>query len=158
MSTSLPSIAEIVGPILARVPREHRALFVAMAERLAARRYRGWAADPANAAHRARLEACAAREEDIATRIEALYPDAASIARALLAAHPDLEEIDRTLFAGRPFAEQFAIQAQGERVGILTWRAFARDEPDARRRDVLLACAPLEEESALVLESILAAG
>jgi hypothetical protein len=80
--------------------------------------------------------------------------------RARIARGAPRSRRDRTgrFFAGRPFAEQFAIQAQGERVGILTWRAFARDEPDARRRDVLLACAPLEEESALVLESILFAG
>jgi hypothetical protein len=158
MSTapSLPNIAEIVGPLLSRVRREQRPLFIAIAERLAGRRYRAWAADPANAAHAARLLACAAREDDIASRVEALYPDADALARTLLAEHPDLADVDRTIFGGRPFAEQFAIQATGERVGSATWRTFAANESDPERRATFLACAPLEEASAEALEAILA--
>src|SRR5262249_21183085 len=100
---------------------------------------------------------CAAREEDIAARVEALYPDAAAIQRDILNATPEIDEINRTLFAGRPLADQLRIQAAGERLGAATWRAFARREAETARRDVLLACAVLEEESAAVLEAILAA-
>jgi hypothetical protein len=156
MSNDLPNVGEAIAPVLARVADADRPLLIAIAERLAAERYRGWAADPANAAHADALRACADREEDIASRVEGLYADAGARAREILAAHPDLGDVNRTLFAGRPCAQQFAIQAGGERLGAATWRAFARRETDARRRDVLLSCAPLEEASAEVLERILA--
>jgi hypothetical protein len=131
-------------------------LLVAVGERLAADRYREWAAAPANAAHAPALRACIARELDIAERVEALHPDAAAVQRAIRAAVPELDEINRALFAGRSFAEQFVIQARGERLGAATWRAFASRETEPARRDVLLACAVLEEENALALEAILA--
>jgi hypothetical protein len=64
-------------------------------------------------------------------------------------------EINRTLFVNRPLRQQFAIQAQGERLGAATWRSLARGESDAARSAVLRSCAELEEASALVLEGIL---
>ena len=150
----LPSVGEALAPLLARVPREQQPLLIALAERLAAERYRSWAGEVSDPAQRAQLLACAEREEEIARRVEALHPGAAAIQRELLAKHPEAAEINRSLFAGRPLAQQFAIQAQGERLGAATWRAFARDEADAGRRDTLLACAELEEASALVLEAL----
>ena len=157
MPNDLPDVAQVLAGILARVDERERALLIAIAERMAADRYRGWAGDPANAAHATALRACAEREERIAARVEGLYADAAARQRALVDAHPDLPEINRTLFAGRPFGAQFAIQAGGERLGAATWRALASREEDARRREVLLSCAPLEEESAAVLEAIVGA-
>jgi organic hydroperoxide reductase OsmC/OhrA len=150
----LGSIGEALAPVLARVPREQQPLLIALAERLAAERYRSWAGELSEPAQRAQLLACAEREEEIARRVEALHPGAAVIQRELLAKHPEAAEINRSLFAGRPLAQQFAIQAQGERLGAATWRAFARHEADAGRRDTLLACAELEEASALVLEAL----
>ncbi len=156
-AADLPNVAQLLGPLLQRVPGEQQPLLLAIAERMAARRYRDWAQDAANQPHRAQLLACAEREEAIAARIEALFPEAAATQRALLAKNPDFEAINRTTFAGRPRAQQFTIQAQGERLGAATWRAFASREPDASRRAVLLGCAELEEDSALVLERILGA-
>jgi len=156
--SGLPNIAEVLSRVLQRVPRERQPLLIALAERLAAERYRGWAADPANARRRAELLACAAREEDIAGRIEGLYPNAGEVQREITAHNPDLEEINRSLFAGRPLREQFAIQANGERLGAATWRAFAQQAPSAGARATFLACADLEEASAAVLESYLASG
>ena len=154
MSNDLPNVAELIAGALARVAEADRPLLIAIAERMAAERYRGWAADPAAAADAAALLACAAREEDIASRIEGLYPDAADRARGLEAASPDLGEVNRTLFAGRPLAQQFAIQAGGERLGAATWRALAALRTDPVGREALLACAPLEEASAQFLESL----
>ncbi len=150
----LPSVGEALAPVLARVPREQQPLLIALAERLAAERYRSWAGELLDPAQRAQLLACAEREEEIARRVEALHPGAAALQRELLAQHPDAAEINRSLFAGRPLAQQFRIQAQGERLGAATWRAFARDEADAVHRDTLLACAALEEANALVLEAL----
>jgi hypothetical protein len=152
---TLPNIAELLAPILQRLAAEQRALLVAIAERRAAERYRGWAEESGDAATRRSLLACAAREEEIAGRIEALFPDAQRIQQRILADHPDLEDVNHSLFAGRPLREQLAIQAQGERVGAATWRSFAAREPDAARRAAFLACAPLEEASAEALEAIL---
>ena len=101
------------------------------------------------------LLACAGREEEIARRVESLYPDAAAVERRLLDANPDLLELDRSLFAGFSPAQQWTLQAQGERLGAATWRAFAGSPatPDAAR-ETFLACALLEEESAAFLESL----
>ena len=86
-----------------------------------------------------------------------LYPDAAAIQAEIRAANPDLEDLNRTVFADRPLADQLAIQAQGERVGASTWRAMAEAAEPATRQ-TFLDCAVLEEQSAAVLESILADG
>lgn len=151
--TPLPNIAESLARVLAKVPRERQPLLIALAERLAAERYRAWADDPARPDRRAQLLACAEREEEIARRVEGLYPGGAAIQRELVEANPDLIEINRSLFAGRPLAQQFMIQARGERLGAATWRAFAEHAPNADARATFVACATLEEESAAVLES-----
>lgn len=156
-ASRLPNVAEVLGAVLQRVPREQQPLLIAHAERLAAERYRGWANDPTNADRKEDLLACARREEEIARRIEGLYPESEAIQRKILADNPDLERINRDLFSGRPVAEQFTIQAQGERLGAATWRAFAAHATDPSHRPVFLGCAELEEESAAVLERILAA-
>jgi hypothetical protein len=158
VDADLPNVAQVLAGILAKVGEAERPLLIALAERLAAERYRGWAADARNAPHAAALRECAGREEEIARRIESLYDDAAARQQGLLTAHPDLAEINRTLFEGRPTAQQLAIQAGGERLGAATWRSLARHEGDPRRRDVIASCAPLEEASAEVLEAILAGG
>jgi hypothetical protein len=152
-STELPNVAQVIAPILQSVSAAERPLLIALAERMAAERYRGWAAASADPAHRERLLACAEREEEIARRVEALYPDAAATQRDLLAGHPDLVELNRSLFAGRPLGDQYTIQAEGERIGAATWRSLAEHVPGAR--ETFLACATLEEASAAVLESIL---
>ena len=150
--TELPDIAAVLGKVLRRVPREQQPLLIALAERLAAERYRGWAAETGEPARRAGLLACAGREEEIARRVEALYPAAASIQRDVLAGNPDLIELNRTLFAGRPLAQQLLLQARGERLGAATWRSFAHDERNPEARSAFLDCALLEEESAALLE------
>src|SRR5438093_9352197 len=153
-SSDLPNIAEVLARILQRVPRGQHAVLIALAERLAAERYRGWATEVGDADRRSRLLACADREEEIARRVEALHPGAAALQRELLAGNPDLVDINRSLFAGRPLAQQFVLQARGERLGAATWRAFAQGEKTAERRDAFVGCALLEEESAAYLESI----
>lgn len=150
----LPDVAAVVARVLQRAPRAQRPLLIALAERLAAVRYRVWATEVADRARAALLSACADREEHIACRVEALYPDAAAIQRDLAAQAPELEEIDRALFAGRPLDQQFLIQARGERAGAATWRFFAERADAAAVRDAFLACAELEEESAACLESL----
>jgi hypothetical protein len=151
---ALPNVAQLLGPLLQRVPAPQRPLLLAIAERLAAERYRGWAELAGSAEERARFLACAAREEEIAGRIEGLVSDAAGQQRAILAANPDLAELNRAVFEGRPLAQQLAIQAAGERAGAALWRSFAGTARSEAERAVYLACVRLEEESALFLESL----
>ncbi len=155
VQTEPPDVAALLGSVVQRVPRAQQPLLIAFAERLAAARYRAWSDEPAVASHRSELRACAAREEEIAARIEGLFPDAAATQAAIVKANPDLPEINRTLFADRALAQQFRMQAQGERAGAAVWRAFAEHAPDAASRAVFLACADLEEQSAGVLESLI---
>ncbi len=151
---ALPDVGAILAPLLGAVDAAERPLLLAIAERMAAERYRGWAAEVDDPAMRAGLLACAAREDEIASKVEAVHPDAAAVQARLHAAHPELVAINAAIFADRPLAEQFAIQAAGERLGATTWRAFAASHPDPTARAAFLACAPLEEASAVFLESL----
>lgn len=157
MAAQLPSVGEAIAPLLAQIPRAAQPVLIAYAEQLAAARYREWAECAEGRAHATALRACAEREEEIARRVEALHANATEQQQRLLAAHPELLEVNRTLFAGRTFAEQLAIQANGERLGATTWRAFAREAGVDAEREELLACALLEEANAAVLEAIVAA-
>jgi len=151
----LPDIARALAGLLEQVPRPDRPLLVALAERLAVERYRRWAEEPSLRAYRAELLACAAREEEIAERVEGLRPDAVDAQRELRASHPELLDVNRSLFAGLPLARQLLLQSRGERLGAATWRSFAKraEAGDAR---AFGACAELEEQSARALEAILA--
>lgn len=154
MTSGLPDVAAILGPVLASVPVDERPLLLAIAERLAAERYRGWAAGAASDEQRAGLLACAAREDEIATKVEAVFPDAAAVQERLRAAHPELVTVADEIFGDRPQSEQFAIQAAGERAGASAWRTLATVVPEGPMRQAFLACAPLEEASAAYLESL----
>jgi len=156
--TELPDLAAIFAQLLQRVSRQHQPLLIAVAERRAAARYRGWAAEMSEPARRSALLACAEREEEIARRVESLYPGANSIQQDIVDKNPDLDDLNRALFAGRPIAQQFTIQARGERLGAATWRALAEQAPTPSSRATLLACAGLEEDSAAVLEAYLQDG
>ena len=151
----LPSVGDVVGPLILAEPEEQRPLFVALAERIAAGRYRAWAEKVKDEAARAQLLACADREEHIASRVEGLFPDAAKVQAALQAKHPDADELYRGIFGDRPLREQFTIQSRGERLGAATWRGLAGATDDADARATYEACALLEEESAEVLERLL---
>lgn len=151
----LPNVAEILAPVLGRVSPEERPLLMAIAEQMAAERYRQWAAAASDPSHQSQLLACAEREEKIAGLVAALYPEAAASQADIRAGNPDLPELNRSVFADRPLADQYAIQAQGERVGASTWRSLAEGARPAVRQ-TFLDCAELEEQSAAVLESILA--
>ncbi len=104
-----------------------------------------------------RLLACAAREEDIATRVEAQTPGAADLQARAMAEHAELADRYAALFSGRTLPEQFAMQARAERAGAATWRALASGSGGVSAQTVL-ACAELEETSAAELESLIAEG
>ena len=151
----LPNVGEVLGRLLARVPEPEHPLFVAIAERLAAERYRAWA--QAAPAQRARLLACSEREDEIARRVESLHADAESRQQRIRAQVPEIEEINRKVFGDLPLDQQFAIQAQGERVGAGFWRSLAGPAASEHARRTYLECAGLEEKNATALEALLRA-
>jgi bacterioferritin (cytochrome b1) len=149
----LPNLAESLGPILRRVSFDQRPLLIAAAERLAANRYRVWA-EQVDASFKSGMLACAEREDDVARIIEAMFPNAATLQKELLAQAPELQA-SGSLFTAQSLKDQFRLQAQGERAGAATWRAYAEKAADETIRTHFLRCAVLEEESALHLESLL---
>jgi hypothetical protein len=152
---TLPNIAETLGPILRRVSHEQRPLLIAAAERSAATRYRQWSDQATDAKMKIGLRACADREDDIAERIEAMFSNAKVLQKELLDQAPELIEVGRSLFSPLSLQDQFALQAQGERAGAATWRAYAAQASDSKLQEQFLQCAILEEKSALYLESLL---
>jgi len=152
------TIIEALGPIIARYSREQLPVFAAAAERLAAERYRHWAGRVENESAREELLACAAREEEVAARVEAMHEGSQALQVQIAADHPDLRERYWSMFEGLTLAEQFAAQATAERTGAETWRGFAADCVDSGRKDEYLICARLEERSADTLDQLLAVG
>ncbi|MFT5696176.1 MAG: hypothetical protein ACI9QQ_002156 [Myxococcota bacterium] len=155
--TERPSIIGMLAPILATYPPEEQRIFAALGERIAASRYRAWAEQGKDDATRDALLACAAREEDIASRVESLHPRGTEVRERLLLNHAGLPEQYVAMFEGFPLTEQFAMQAEAERAGAAAWRAFAGATEDAAESQALLACAPLEEQNAATLDELIAA-
>ncbi len=153
-----PSILGLLGPVIAAIPPEGQRLFAALGERIAATRYRAWADASEDASMRKVLEACAAREEVIAGRVESLDPNAAAVQEQLQKDHAEIVDQYFALFDGWPLAEQFAMQAEAERAGAGAWRAYA-DAADAANNEeeakLLRSCAPLEEENADALDQLI---
>jgi len=151
---ALPTIAAMLAPILARVPVADQPLLLALSKRVAAERCRSWANAEGDAADRALLLGCAQRDDEIARQIESLRPDAEAAKKRLFGENPDLLEKDRELFGGRPLREQYAIQANGNRMGASTWQAVAAASRHQAVRALFLACAEHDQESAMVLETL----
>ena len=70
----IPNFGELLGPYLGQVTAEAYPYLLSQLERTAADRYRSWA--EALPEHAAGLLECAAREDEIADRVEALFPPA----------------------------------------------------------------------------------
>jgi hypothetical protein len=152
-----PSIALLLAPLTRGLAEAERPAFLARLERMAAQRYRAWAAKaPAFAAE---LNACAEREDEIARRADALFPMSAAQEAKLAELGLRAREIYASLFVGLPLREQLALQAEAERQGGAVWRALGATEslPSAVR-EALAECAALEDASAERLEALLARG
>ena len=68
----IPNFGELLAEHLGGVPAKAYPYLLSQLERTAADRYRGWAEDVPE--HREGLLACAASEDEIADRVEALFP------------------------------------------------------------------------------------
>lgn len=148
-----PNFASLLRPYIEAVAEPARPRFLARLERGAAERYRLWAAEAPGAA--SGLLGCARREDEIAERVERLFPADAAQLGEIEAALPGARDTYYGVFADLAPREQLRIQANAERQGAAAWRLLASQQSDAGVRDELLACAGLEEESALFLEKLL---
>lgn len=147
-----PNFAILLGPFIGEVPEDGRPRFLALLERGAAERYRGWARELPE--HAETLRACADREDEIADRVEALFPVAAELEKEIARPLPRARDTYMDVFAGVPVLDQLAVQACAERQGAAAWRGMAASQDDAAVREELEGCALLEEASADALEAL----
>ena len=149
-------LLDLVVPVINQYEGSDRLLMTAVAERIAATRYRDWAEQVDDADDRKALLACAEREEEIASRVEALRDDAAEFQASLRADHPELPDLYRSAFAALSLVDQWRLQCQAERAGAAAWHAFAKDFSDDSITTVLESCSPLEDQSADCLDALTA--
>lgn len=154
MKLTIPDFGTLLAPHIGAVPEHAVPAFLARLERTAADRYRMWA--EAVPEHAAGLLECAAREDDIADRVEHLYPataaeDIAAMDTAILPA----KDTYYAVFANLSPIEQMTIQANAERQGAAAWRGMIVNEPDPGVKAALEECAQIEEASADYLDNLL---
>ncbi len=124
----IPNFGELLAEHLGGVPQEAYGYMLSQLERTAADRYRGWA--EAVPEHREGILACAAREDEIADRAEAMFP-ASEEHRALVASIiPKAKETYYSAFENYTPIEQMAIQANAERQGAGAWQNLKAAYPD----------------------------
>ena len=154
-AVTAPDFASLLAPHIGSVPDEAVPAFLARLERTAAERYRMWAEDLPE--HAEGLLQCAAREDEIADRVEQIYPaqaqeQVAAMERAIVPAR----ETYYAVFSGLTPVEQMTIQANAERQGAAAWRGMLDQENNKEIRAELEQCARIEEASADYLDALLA--
>ena len=149
-----PQFGAILAEYIGSVPEASRPRFLARLERGAADRYRAWAA--ALPEHAELLLECAASEEQIAIRAEALYAvipqDLAAIEKAL----PPAKETYYAVFEGLSIKHQLALQAAAERQGSQAWQGLKTPTLSDAHRAELDALTALELTSAERVEALVA--
>ena len=150
---AIPRFGELLGPFIARVAPETMPRFLALLERSAADRYRQWAERLPD--HRDGLLRCAAREDEIADRIESAFALDDSLRPQLEAPLDEAIAVYYDVFAPLSIRDQLRVQANAERQGAQAWRNIASRHPDPAVIDELNECSRLEEESADSLDDLL---
>ena len=148
---TIPNFGELLAAHLDRVPPEALPYMLSQLERTAADRYRGWA--DAVPEHRDGLLACAAREDDIADRVEALFPVTDAHQALVDAILPAARDTYYQVFDGYTPLEQMTIQANAERQGAGAWQNLKEAYPDQSAE--LDALSTTELASADYLDGIL---
>ncbi len=124
----IPNFGELLAEHLSAVPAEAYPYLLSQLERTAASRYREWA--DAVPSHRDGIMQCAAREDEIADRVEALFPPSAEH-RALVAdIIPKAKATYYSAFEPYTPVEQMTIQANAERQGANAWQTIKAAHPE----------------------------
>ena len=148
---NIPKFGELLAPHLSRIPDAARPGALARLERSAAERYRGWA--EALPEHAEGLLTCAAREDEIADRIEAILPVPAEFEALVCEVIPLAVATYYAVFEPNNVWDQMAIQANAERQGSLAWPAMVPAFPE--HTDELMALSTLELKSGDFLDALL---
>ncbi len=151
MEVEIPDFGELLSPYLSDVPPEALPYLLSQLERTAADRYRGWA--EALPEHAPGILACAAREDDIADRVEALFPPTDAHRALVDAIVPAAKSLYYAAFDGYSPIEQMTIQENAERQGSRAWQNLKAAHPD--QAQALDALSAIELESADYLKSLL---
>ena len=154
----IPNFGALLGDLIGSLNPAALPGFLAGLERVAAGRYRAWA--EATPSESAGLLACAAREDEIAERVDRCFPVPAADRGTLEKNLPEARRLYFEVFEGLSLRHQITIQANAERQGAQAWRGIASQasqaSDDDANREELLACAALEEVSADFLDTLLA--
>ena len=116
----IPNFGELLAEHRGAVPTEAYPYLVSQLERTAADRYRGWAEDVPE--HAEALLACAAREDEIAVRVEAMFPPSDEHRRLVATIIPAAKATYYSVFEPFTHVQQMTIQANAERQGAGAWQ------------------------------------
>ena len=147
----IPKFGELLAEHLGAVPAQAYPYLLSQLERTAADRYRHWA--EAVPEHSEGILQCAAREDEIADRVEAMFPPSDEH-RTLV--HKIIPKAKATYYAAfEPYTavEQMTIQANAERQGANAWQTLKAAYPEqALALDEL---SEIELQSAIYLDNTL---
>ena len=147
----IPNFGELLADHLGGVDADALPFLLSQLERTAADRYRHWAEEVPE--QREGLLACAASEDEIADRAEALFPPSDAHRAQVAAMIGAAKAAYYAVFDGLSPAEQMAIQAGAERQGANAWKGLEATHPGAAEE--LDAMSTLETQSADYLDGIL---
>ena len=145
MATESPNFGLLLAPVLGKVEAQSRPRFLALLERAAADRYRGWAEELPE--HANLLLGCAGREDEIADRIEASFPIGVAELESLRSLLPQARDLYYAAFDGISVLDQIRMQADAELQGANAWRSVAKGVSDDAVLAQLTRCSELEELS-----------
>jgi hypothetical protein len=150
---AVPQFGALLRSHIASVPDAARPAFLSGLERSAAARYREWA--DAAPEHAEVLLDCAAREDEIAELVAALFPIGPDMQQAVDDALPAAVAVYYDVFAPYGVLDQLYLQSEAELQGAQAWVGIAGVD-DPATRDVLARCTALEQESAAAVKELLA--
>lgn len=149
----VPQFGALLRSHIASVPDAARPAFLSGLERSAAARYRSWA--EAAPEHADVLLECAAREDEIADLVAALFPVDPDVQQAIDDALPAAVDVYYEVFSPYGVLDQLYLQSEAELQGAQAWVGIATTVDDAETREVLARCTALEQESAAAVKALL---
>lgn len=150
-TVTIPRFGELLQEHLSSVPPQAYPYLLSQLERTAAARYRGWAETVPE--HREGLLACAAREDEIAERVEALFPPSPEHRALVEGVLPAARDVYYAAFEGYSPLEQMTIQADAEKQGAGAWQNLKAAYPE--HGEALDHLSKIELESAAYLDEVL---
>lgn len=147
----IPNFGELLAEHLGGVPAEAYPFLLSQLERTAAERYRQWAEEVPS--HRDGLLKCAASEDEIADRVEAMFPPSAEHRALVGEIIPRAKATYYSAFEPYTPVEQMTIQANAERQGANAWQTLKGAYPE--KADELDQLSQIELSSADYLDGAL---